>query len=152
MTGKLSPKMKMFCEEYLIDLNGAQAAIRAGYSKHTAKEIASQNLTKPAVMKYLQSRINKRSERTQVTADYVLNGIKDVVERCVQATPVIEDGKPTGEYTFEANPALKGYELLGKHLKLFTEKQEIEVSGKIALEKILSDLDGQSTDLPKFKK
>jgi phage terminase small subunit len=51
---KLTPKQLQFCKEYLIDLNGAQAAIRAGYSEKTAKEIASENLTKPNIVEYIQ--------------------------------------------------------------------------------------------------
>ncbi|UYZ85589.1 terminase small subunit [Entomomonas sp. E2T0] len=80
--------------------------------------------------------MDNRSERTEITADYVLNAIKETVERCMQAKPIIDaTGKPVmvelsnGEfapaYKFDANSALKGYELLGKHLKLFTDKHEV---------------------------
>jgi phage terminase small subunit len=118
----LNEKQKRFCEEYLIDLNATQAAIRAGYSEKTAKEIGCENLTKPNIQEYVQSLLEERSKRTEIDADYVLYGIKEVVERCIQAEPVLMDGQPTGEYRFEHTGALKGYELLGKHLKLFTEK------------------------------
>jgi phage terminase small subunit len=52
---KLTLKQEMFCREYLVDLNGTQAAIRAGYSEDTAKEIASQNLTKLNIKKKLMN-------------------------------------------------------------------------------------------------
>jgi len=120
----LTPKQEAFCREYLVDLNGTQAAIRAGYSPKTANEQAAQLLAKLNIQEYVQSLMDARAERTDITADYVLNGIKEVTERCTQAVPVIVDGQTTGEYKFDANAALKGYELLGKHLKLFTDKHE----------------------------
>lgn len=122
---KLTPKQEMFCREYLVDLNGTQAAIRAGYSEKTAGQIAEQNLKKLEIQEYVQSLMDERKERVDITADYVLQGIKELTERCIQAQPVIIDGEPTGEYKFEANAALKGYELMGKHLKLFTDKTEL---------------------------
>jgi len=68
----LTPKQQRFVEEYLIDLNATQAAIRAGYSKKTAGRIASQNLSKLDIQMAISEAIQKRSERTQITADRVL--------------------------------------------------------------------------------
>ena len=69
---KLTGKQQRFVEEYLIDFNGLQAAIRAGYSKRTAVEIAKENLRKPYIAEALRKAIAKRSERTEITADMVL--------------------------------------------------------------------------------
>lgn len=69
---KLTAKQEMFCREYLIDLNGTQAAIRAGYSKRTARQAATENLAKPAVAARLKDLMAAREERTQVTSDDVL--------------------------------------------------------------------------------
>lgn len=69
---KLTAKQQRFVDEYLIDLNGAQAAIRAGYSKKTAKEIASETLTKPNVAAAIADRTTKRAERVEVTQDEVI--------------------------------------------------------------------------------
>lgn len=68
----LSAKQKCFVEEYLIDLNGTQAAIRAGYSAKTADRIANENLRKPDIQVLLQEKQAARSERTQITQDKVL--------------------------------------------------------------------------------
>jgi phage terminase small subunit len=68
----LSAKQQRFIEEYLIDLNGTQAAIRAGYSVKTADRMASENLRKPDIQKALQEKQAARAERTQITQDKVL--------------------------------------------------------------------------------
>ncbi len=69
---KLTAKQQTFCDEYLVDLNATQAAIRAGYSVKTAKSIGQENLTKPDIAEYLEIRMQDRVERTEVTADMVL--------------------------------------------------------------------------------
>lgn len=68
----LTPKQARFVEEYLIDLNATQAAIRAGYSKKTAGQIGDQNLKKLHISKSIQEAQAKRSERTEITQDRVL--------------------------------------------------------------------------------
>lgn len=72
MATPLKPKQRRFCEEYLIDLNGSAAAIRAGYSKKTSRIIAFELLTKPNILAYIQKLKEKRSERTEITADMVV--------------------------------------------------------------------------------
>jgi phage terminase small subunit len=68
----LEPKQQAFCEEYIIDFNGTQAAIRAGYSERTAGSIASENLQKPEIQAEIQHQIENRSKRTEITQDRVL--------------------------------------------------------------------------------
>jgi len=126
----LTDKQEMFCKEYLIDLNATQAAIRAGYSEKTAQEQSSRLLSNVMVKEYIQDLMDKRSEKTEINADYVLSTIKETIDRCRQAAPVYDDeGNQTGEFVFKENGVLKGCELLGKHLKLFTDK--VEQSGEI---------------------
>lgn len=69
---KLTEKQKRFCDEYLIDLNATQAAIRAGYSKKNADKIGSELLGKTRVAEYIQKRKQDRIERTEVTQDFVI--------------------------------------------------------------------------------
>lgn len=135
----LTPKQQRFVEEYLIDLNATQAAIRAGYSERTAKSIGQENLTKPDIQKAIEEAQNKRAERTEITQDYVLGNIQKVVERCMQqeavmardGSPLLVEG-PEGDlaclFEFKETGALKGLELLGKHLGMFKDK--IEHTGK----------------------
>ncbi len=132
---KLTDKQELFCQEYLIDLNATQAAVRAGYSERTARQIGEQNLSKLDIQSRLKELQSARQERTQVTQDYVLKTIVDTIERCKQAEPVMikEDGEwvESGEYKFDSQAVLKGAELLGKHLAMWTEKTKLEGDIKV---------------------
>ena len=55
----MTEKQKLFCEEYLIDLNATQAALRAGYSEKTAYSIGNENLKKPEIQEYIQKRLTQ---------------------------------------------------------------------------------------------
>ena len=110
-----------------MDLNGLQAAIRAGYSEKTAKQIASENLSKPDIQARLSELKQEVAERLEITQDYVLGSIMETMERCKQAEPVRDrkgqpvmietpDGDFAPAYTFQSMAVLKGAELLGKHL------------------------------------
>lgn len=68
----LTAKQQRFVDEYLKDLNGTQAAIRAGYSKKTARSISNENLTKPDIQAAIADGMQQRSSRTGITADRVL--------------------------------------------------------------------------------
>lgn len=75
---KLTPKQKRFCEEYIIDLNGTKAAIRAGYSKYAAQQISSENMLKPLIADFIKELQDKLSKDTQITAQMVLNELAKV--------------------------------------------------------------------------
>lgn len=74
----LSAKQALFVDEYLIDFNATQAAIRAGYSKKTAAKIGFENLQKPEIQAAIAKRLKDRSERTQITQDRVLEELARV--------------------------------------------------------------------------
>ena len=134
---KITPKQEMFAAEYLIDLNATQAAIRAGYSAKTAQEQSSRLLSNVMVQHLIQEGMDKRAEKINVTSEYVLSTIVDTIERCRQAKPVYDKaGDPVlvfneqdqtivPAYEFDSSAVLRGAELLGKHLKLFTDKTEV---------------------------
>ena len=110
----LTPKQQRFVEEYLIDLNATQAAIRSGYSEKTAKEIGSENLTKPNIAKAIAEAQEKLSNKAQVTVEMVVQGLlneaKDLSEGSTQSARV------------------SAWAHLGKHLGMFKDK--IEHTGK----------------------
>lgn len=133
MAKKLTDKQELFCKEYLIDLNATQAAIRAGYSKKTAQEIGSENLSKPMIQERISELQDSRNERLQIDADWVLKRALEINERCMQHEPVIAGGKPTGEYKFDAAGANKSLELIGKHVDVqaWKENKSIELGSGI---------------------
>ena len=116
----LTPKQGRFVEEYLLDGNATQAAIRAGYSARTPDQIGYENLRKPEIQAAIHQAQQERTTRTQVTADWVIKGLVEVAERCLQAKPVLDKaGHETGAYVFNAAGANRALELLGRRLKLF---------------------------------
>lgn len=150
-TKTLTAKQQAFVDEYLIDRNATQAAIRAGYSAKTAGQIGDENLKKPQIAQAIAAAMDDRSERTKIDADYVLYTIVDTIERSKQAKPVLnaqgepvmvetEDGELVPAYKFDAQAVLKGAELLGKHLKLFTDKLELGGGLKLSHEEALEAL------------
>lgn len=78
MSAKLTAKQKRFVDEYLIDLNATQAAIRAGYSAKTARITAAENLSKPNIQEQIQKRQNDRVKRTEITQDRVMQELASI--------------------------------------------------------------------------
>ena len=133
---ELTPRQSRFIDEYLIDLNATQAALRAGYAKSGARQQGDRLLSNADIALIVQQRLNNRAERTQIDADMVLQGIARNISRCEQGEQVVDrqgtpimvetpDGEMAPAWRYDATNAFKGYELLGKHLKLFTDKSEI---------------------------
>ena len=149
---KLNAKQQRFVEEYLIDLNATQAAIRAGYSVKTAKEIGCENLTKPNIQEAIDKLMAERSKRTGVNQDRVIQELariafvnpQNVINAddgsvradasdddlaCIQSVKVKTMSGDKGyseEREVRLNDKMKALELLGKHLGMFKDKVELE--------------------------
>lgn len=113
----LTPRQARFVQEYLIDLNATQAAIRSGYSKHTAKQQGARLLTNADVCKAVAAKQAKVAEKTELSVAWVLGLLS-------------KEAQHTGEGSTHS-ARVKAQELLGKHLGMFTEK--IEHSGTVQL-------------------
>lgn len=167
---KLTDKQERFCQEYLIDLNATQAAVRAGYSEKTANEQGSQNLVKLSIQNRISELKKERSKRTEIEADRVLKELarvafadprklydedgrlKDVCE-LDDDTAAIVSGVDMQTTTFGKDKdkevetkkvkmwdKMRALELAGKHLVLYTDKQIVKE------ESYLDDLGGLSEE------
>lgn len=127
--GKMTPKQKRFCDEYLIDLNATQAAIRAGYSKKTANVIGMENLTKPYLKEYIENRMAEKESELIAGQDEVLRYLTAVMrgeDKEERLTTNALGEVETIETVVQGN-RLKAAEMLGKRYGLFTEKVEQNV-------------------------
>ena len=152
---KLTPKQQRFVDEYLIDLNATQAAIRAGYSEKTAGSIGEENLKKPEIQTVIQAAFKSRQQRTELSQDEVLNDLRELRDMCMGRKPVKisqkqkdEDGNVYYEEVemtqFDPQGANKSLELLGKHLSLWTEKIDVNVGVSDDVLEKMAQLEEQS--------
>jgi phage terminase small subunit len=107
----LTPKQQAFVDAYLVEPNATKAAIAAGYSKKTAYSAGGRLLKNVEVSAALNKRVSKVAEKAEVTAEEVLRGLK------LEANGAGEDTNSSSRVT--------AWGLLGKHLKLFTDKTEL---------------------------
>lgn len=165
MTGK----QKRFIEEYLIDLNATQAAIRAGYSPDTAKQIGNENLTKPDLRARIDQEMAKRSSRTGISQDRVIRelariafvnpadmiNMKDATLKeeateddtaAVLSVKVKTFGEDGIEREIKMADKLKALELLGKHLGMFQNNLNIELHTSEKLNDIMNQLGGEGLE------
>ncbi len=142
MDTKLTPKQQCFVDEYLIDLNATQAAIRAGYSPRTARAIACENLAKPDIQEAIAEAKRERSEATKINAEWVLKQAVELHQRCMQeikpalhpkSRRQLKDDSGNLLFTFNAAAANRALELVGKHVDIGAFKDRLEVSGGISL-------------------
>ena len=140
----MNDKQKQFCEEYIIDLNGTQAAIRAGYSEKTANRIASELLSKLDIQEYIQNIKNKRSERVKYSQDELMRDILEVKNRCLQANPVLDkEGNEIGVWKFDSNGANKALDMLAKHVG-FCETDNKQKAFNISVNREAVEVEGNS--------
>ena len=86
-----TPKRELFCKEYLVDFNGTQAAIRAGYKSHSAQEMASELLSLPIIQTRINELMKAREERTEITQDRVLQELAILAFSDIEHYTVIDD-------------------------------------------------------------
>lgn len=130
---RMTAKQQRFCDEYLVDLNATQAAIRAGYSKKTAYSIGQENLKKPEISAYIEKRMEEKEKELIADQDEVLKYLTSVLRgESVSDEIVVEALGPSFSRArlMEKGPSekdkLKAAELLGKRYGLYTEKVDVE--------------------------
>ncbi len=159
---KLSKQYKKFCLEYLVDLNGTQAAIRAGYSKRTADRKAYQLLRIVEIQKEIDRLIKKLSDKTEVTIQRVLEELariafldpKDIFDKDMDLLPLSEMSEDARraiagiETITSTSQKGNGYttrkvklinkdralELIGRHLEMFTDRLKVDENIRIVVE------------------
>jgi phage terminase small subunit len=147
---KMTAKQQRFCDEYLIDLNATQAAIRAGYSKKTAKQIGQENLTKPDINEYIGKRMAEKEKSLIADQDEVMRYLTAVMRREKTDSVVVTLNKEVSKYLPGADGKLykqtvkeevpeivqipaqlrdanKAAELLGKAYGIYTDRIEADV-------------------------
>ena len=150
--GKLTEKQQRFVEEYLIDLNATQAAIRAGYSSNTANVIAAENLVKPGIRERIDKALAQRSKRTGVSQDRVVEELAKIAFLNITDVVNMDEATISGESNREDTAAIasvrvkriptdngdiverevktydkvKALEKLGNHLGMFINNLRIE--------------------------
>lgn len=110
MTKKLTTKQELFIREYLVDANATQAAIRAGYSKRTARQAGAENLSKPVIQAEINRLLGERYEALGITTEKILAELAKV------GFHQVPDIKDTSK--------VRALELMGKHLDLWNKKDE----------------------------
>lgn len=132
MTGK----QIRFCDEYLIDLNATQAAIRAGYSEKTAKAIGCELLTKPDIQTYIQEQLDSIHNKKTADALEVIEYLTSVMrgEHTEQALQLVGDGvQIICNINVSAKDRLKAAELIGKRYGLFTDRMDLNTTPPIVI-------------------
>ena len=158
---RLTPKQAKFVDEYLIDLNATQAAIRAGYSEKSASRIAVELLNKTQVSETIQKCVQARAARTEITQDMVIHELAAIgFAKATDYAAVTADEcviiKPTGALAddqqraiasieqgnfgikFKLHDKVKALELLGKHLGMFADRSAANTDG--TLERLIEGL------------
>lgn len=129
---RMTEKQKRFVEEYLIDLNATQAAIRAGYSPKTAYSIGVENLKKPELKTYIDEQLERIHNEKTADAQEVLEYLTAVMrgQHREQTLQLVGDGVQTiTDIDVSAKERLKAAELIGKRYGMF--KDNLDVGGSI---------------------
>lgn len=146
---KLTLKQKAFCDYYIESGNATEAAIRAGYSKRTAKVIGSENLTKPYLKSYIDERLKQIEDKRIAKPEEVLKHLTAAMRGEIQEDVVIVEGDGDGCSSARiikkgicAKDRIKAAELLGKRYGLYKEDIKIDanVNTTKKLDSILNEL------------
>jgi phage terminase small subunit len=149
----MTKRMIRFVDEYMVDLNSTQAAIRAGYSPASARNIGCENLRRPEIAKEIEARLSSLSDASTIRIEWVIDKLKNIVVMSMQEVPVFRQDLrthkmvSTGIYRFDSIAAVRALELLGKYKGMFNRRDEIPPQGIIHVRFINGD-DTTEADIP----
>lgn len=130
---KLTEKQKRFADYYIETGNKTEAAVKAGYSKKTARVIGQENLLKPAVKNYIDEKLEEMSSQRIASANEVMELLTSAARGELEEEVVVVEGEGDGCSTARtikkqigAKDRIKAAELLGKRYRLFTDKLEVK--------------------------
>lgn len=138
----MNARQKKFCDEYLIDCNATQAAIRAGYSPKTAKSIGNENLTKPDLKAYIDEQLELLHSKRTADAQEVLEYLTSVMrgKHTEQTLQLVGDGVQTiTDIDVSAKERLKAAELIGKRYGMFKDNINLGESKVILVDEVPED-------------
>lgn len=148
---KMTLKQQRFADEYIITGNATQAAIKAGYSKKTARAIANENLMKPYIKEYIDERLAKLESEKIATQEEVLQYLTSVMRGEKTEPLLVLDGEGT-QKVIQAVPNVqsrtRAAELLGKRYGTFTDRVDInaQIESKPKFDDIVNQLGGSGLD------
>jgi phage terminase small subunit len=139
----LKPWEQAFVDHYVSNVhapNGTKAVRAARPGLKRPDVMASKLLSRTDVRLAIEERMRRRRERIELDEKWVLERLRSIVERCMQAEPVLDrKGDPTGEYRFDSAGANRALELIGKHFAMFTDRIQAEVETSDVTDEPLSD-------------
>ena len=141
----MNARQKRFCDEYLVDCNATQAAIRAGYSPKTAYSIGIENLKKPELKAYIDEQLEKMHSEKTADAQEVLEYLTAVMrgEHTEQTLQLIGDGvQAVTDIDVSARDRLKAAELIGKRYGMFRDNLNVSGASAVTIVDDLDDLEG----------
>lgn len=144
----MKEKQKRFCEEYLVDCNATQAAIRTGYSKKTARAVGQRLLTNVDIKKYIDEQLKQIKTEKIADAQEVLEYLTSVMrgEQKEQVALLTGEGvQDLVQKDVSAKDRLKAAELIGKRYALFTEKVELQGETTVQIVDDIPVEEGNST-------
>lgn len=146
----LTNKQKRFADEYLVDLNATQAAIRAGYSEKTARQIGEQNLSKLDIKNYIEEQLEQKHNERTADAQEVIEYLTSVLRGESEGEELVNEFQGDGiskAVKVKKKPSekdkLRAAELLGKRFGIFTDKVENKVSFSEKLADVFSQIGGE---------
>lgn len=126
---KLTLKQKKFADEYIISGNATEAAIKAGYSKNSARSMGNENLTKPDIKSYIDERMKELEDKAVASQQEVLEYLTRVMRGEEKESVLANNGdfkQEVKEISVGAKDRLKAAELIGKRYSLWSERVEVE--------------------------